>query len=399
MSTEIDINLFLNLRFDQECLELDSSIINTIIDSFSINDNKYKKYKNQPKKSQNVFKNPKIKLIKDKISNKINLILNKLSENNCNNLVSEFITNIRLSSIDDYNEFLKTIYYKMLLEINFIKIYLNFFILITNTYNTFYGYNNEYFYNLIENKFRLDYENIIDTDYLFLKELSDDDTKRLNNLSLINELIKINYFKINFKNYIDNYILNQDKYLSDIYFWFKNSYLSEEQTNKIKLIITNEIQLRDKILLDNLINGTITNKIIFKKEIINTPVNNNIDVDNDVELENILEEYLFINNSESVEDYIENNCKDAITKNKFCELIINKYFIFDNEKANKILVLFKSLIKRKILFKSNLSRGLLNIYTNKLNSDKIKTLLIFLKNLGITRGLENIMKKYNINIE
>jgi len=49
MSTEIDINLFLNLRFDQECLELDSSIVNIIIDSFSINDNKYKKYKNQPK--------------------------------------------------------------------------------------------------------------------------------------------------------------------------------------------------------------------------------------------------------------------------------------------------------------------------------------------------------------
>jgi hypothetical protein len=400
MSTKIDINLFLNLRSEQDCLELDPGVINSIVDSFSNNDNKYKKYKPQMKKTQNVFKNPKIKLIKDKISNKVNLILNKLSENNGNNLVSEFISNIRILSIDDYNEFLKTIYYKILSEINFIKLYLNFYTLITATYNKFYGYSNEYFYNLIENKFRLDYENMVDNDYIFLKELSNDDTKRLNNLSLMNELIKLNYFTDNFKSYLDNYIINQDKYLSDIYFWFKNTNLTEQQNSKIKLIISNDIQLRDKILLENLINGTNTNKIIFKKEpiniIINTPINTN--AINDVEIENILEEYLFINNSESLEDYIDVNCKDAITKNKFCEFIINKYFSLNIESSNKIMNLFKLLVKKKILFKSNLSRGLLNIYNNKLNADKMKTLLLFLKNLGITRGLENIMKKYSISI-
>ena len=58
----------------------------------------------------------------------------------------------------------------------------------------------------------------------------------------------------------------------------------------------------------------------------------------------------------------------------------------------------KKMIKSKILFKSNLSRGLLNLYNSKstYDQDKFKKILLFLKNLGITNGLETLMSKYKI---
>jgi hypothetical protein len=390
----MNIKLFESLRYHEECLNLDQEIINTINNSFLTYKNfSQKGFKNQNiKKTVTVLKNPKIQIIKDKIPNKINLILNKLSENNMNNLIFEFIENIKILNIENYNEFLKTIYIKILSEVNFIKNYLNFFIAITNTYNHYYNYDTRYFINLIELKFKYEYEKIeLEDDYLFLVELNHN-----NNLKLINELIKLNYFDNNFKIFIEHYIINQKIYLSDIWDWFKDTKLNEEQTNKIKIILKDEIQLRDKVLLENLINDN--NKIIFKnpniiltKEKSEEKVNKKID--ENIELDNIVEEYLFINNSESIEYYIETNCKEAISKNKLCEYLIN-YYLKDIDDYEKILKLFKNLIKIKLLFKSNLSRGLLNVYNNKLNQDKIKKLLIFLKNLGITSGLENLINKY-----
>ena len=398
----MNIKLFENLRYHKECLNLDNDIIDKINNSFltykSFNhrgfSQKYNKNQNI-KKTLTVLKNPKIQIIKDKIPNKVNLILNKLSENNTDNLIFEFIENIKILNIENYNEVLKTIYIKILSEINFIKNYLNFFIKITDIYNEYYNYDIRYFINLIELKFKYEYEKIeLEDKYLFLVELN-----HINNLKLINELIKLNYLNNEFKIYIDEYIINQKIYLSDIWEWFKDNKLTDEQINKIKTILKNDIQLRDKVLLENLINDN--NKIIFKNPNIifnNQTVNKKSQdsvLNNDIELDNMIEEYLFINNSESIEYYIEKNCKDAIQKNKLCEYLIN-YYLKQIEDYEKILQLFKNLIKKKLLFKSNLSRGLLNIYNNKLDQEKIKKLLIFLRNQGITNGLENLINKYNI---
>jgi hypothetical protein len=247
-----------------------------------------------------------------------------------------------------------------------------------------------------------------------------DDEKRINNLILLRKLIKVNYFNESFSEYINDTILNQKKYLSDIYYWLKDSILTTTNIKKINSILLNdEIQLRDRVLLDNLLNGCNNieinqpfNKIIFKNpsnenklsfsEVVTTIENKVVPETNNlsIELENNLEEYFFIDNSESIDDYINNNCKDANAKNKFCEYIIDKYFKLQNNDSLKILTLMKKLIKSKILFKSNLSRGLINLYNNKIsyNHDKFKKLLLFLKSLGITNGLENLMSKYKIEI-
>jgi hypothetical protein len=388
-----NVETFLNIKNSIDCQILDSDIIEFILNNF-MNTTKDKKYKSQTKKTINILKNPKIKIIKDKISNKVNLILNKISENNIENLVIEFIENIKLVNIEEYNEFLKIIYYKILSEINFLKFYLKFLGIISEIYFIEKSYTLKYFFNMIENKFQNDYYDIIDNDYLFLKDF-EDDSRRLNNLTLIYEMIKINYFNKDFELFIENLLINQTKYLGDIHHWFKDINLSDSNKLRINNLINDNTQLRDKILLDSLINKTDIDikqsKIIYKKPLItNTIVKNNI------ELENMLEEYLFIDNYESLEQYIKINCCDAIGKNKFCEFIITKYFKLSQEEDEKILILFKSMIKKKILFKSNLSRALLNIHNNKMNNDKLKSLLLFLKNMGITNCLENLMMKFKI---
>ena len=83
-------------------------------------------YKNKDKKIKkvNILKNHKIQNSKDSINNKVNLILNKLSESNVDNLIVEFLDNINQVDEEQFNEIQKTFYLKMIAEINFIKIYL-----------------------------------------------------------------------------------------------------------------------------------------------------------------------------------------------------------------------------------------------------------------------------------
>ena len=76
------------------------------------------------------------------------------------------------------------------------------------------------------------------------------------------------------------------------------------------------------------------------------------------------------------------------------------FYIKENldNKNSKILNLFTKLIEEKILFKSNLSRGLILLLKNFVVKEeiKIKNFLLFLKSKCITRNIEHIFKKYKI---
>ena len=69
--------------------------------------------------------------------------------------------------------------------------------------------------------------------------------------------------------------------------------------------------------------------------------------------------------------------------------------------------MLKLLVKKQILYKSNLSRGVLLIYTNWADvsldynnpNKKMKDLLTCLKNMGITKYLETLLKTYKIEYE
>jgi hypothetical protein len=244
------IKSFISLKNLTENLQLDEETNNTIKIIIGNTSN------NKITKNNSILKNTKIQQKKDTITNKVNLILNKLSENNINNLLIEFIDNIGAINITNYEEVLQAFYKKMINEINFINIYLKFLNIIGFIYNKNYNYSLEYFFNIIEIKFRKDYnvidDNIIDTKFYFINCLSDDNA-RLNNLTLIKKLIDFNLLKKDLINYCDNIIINQNIYLSDIYFWFEKRQLPNEYINKISILLNTTRNIRERILLDNLI--------------------------------------------------------------------------------------------------------------------------------------------------
>ena len=214
-------------------------------------------------------------------------------------------------------------------------------------------------------------------------------------------------------------------YFAYIYYWFQNEKLSSTVKDTIKsIILSNSLPLREKVLLDNLIDNkpktkidsVITaplkslkssksqdNQIVESK--LKTKNNDKIDTDTlKLETENILEEYLNLDTIDDMKEFIEERCKDALSKNKFCQYVFDKYFETSTETSVKILDLMKILVKKQILYKSNLSRGILLIYSNWSDvsldynkpNKKMKDLLQCLKNMGITKYLESLLKTYKI---
>lgn len=395
----ICIKSFEQLKNQQECKILDDNIINFILNSFDFMDNKKTKKYYNIKKINSIIKNSKIRLVKDKISNKINLILNKLSENNLENLLIEFFQNIKIVNLEDYNEFIKTIYVKMLSESNFLKLYFDFFKIVTQTYKSIFNWNFSYFYDLVENKFKFDYFEIDNNNWDFLKEY-DTEVFRINNLNIIKEMLNQNMLNIDFLEVINKELLTQTKNISDIYYWFKDTKLTSEYNEIICNILKNDVDIRGKILLETLITDTNEpkkNKIIFKKKQIIPEKNSEKNLEKNLEKnpENIITEYLINKNLNILHEFIEQDCNNTIEKNKFCEILVKLYFNSDITEDEKYMNLFILLINEQILYKSNFSRGLLNSALSY-NSEKEKKLLLTLKSLGITKGLEQLLTKYKI---
>ena len=402
----LDLNEFLTFKTNPVTQELDSKTLELLNNLFSSFDRR----KKNSKSGTNILKNHKIQNKKETITNRVNLILNKLSESNMDSLICEFIENINQVTEEQFNEIQKAFYVKIISEINFIKIYLHFFKSIAYIYNKVLNYDISYFYSIIETKFKTDYLEYINTIERcnFLSEYTDE-TKRINNLILLKHFIENKFLVNNLTLYCDNIILCQTKYLPDIYFWFnsKNRELTNDETIKIKSIITQQnikVLPRDKVLLESLLNKTKPVIVGDTKPISNNNSNSNSNNMIVLECNNIIEEYILMKSIDDINYFIETRCTDAITKNKFCYQMIDKYFLGNKENATDIIELIKQLIKSQILFKSNLSRGLLMLHNNWKDVmvdyvkpiDKMKTLLLTLKSIGITKGLESLLVTYKI---
>jgi len=409
----LNINIFLSYKTNELVQNLDSNTLILFNEIFESNDKNRRWKKNIKKSSNNILKNQKIQNKKENIINKVNFILNKLSESNLDSLVIEFLENINQIDIENFEEIQKTFYLKIIFEINFIKIYLQFLKVLGAIYNKVQQYDLSFFISIVEHKFKLDYtnDNLTRTNkYKFIEDL-DEESKRINNLILIKNLVEYKLMSENLLEECDNIIINQNKYLPDVYYWFnsKNRNLTQEETNKIKLYLTKDgINPRETILLENLLNKTVVNQSVAQN--INVLKKNNVEkvvIKTDtlkIECNNIIEEYLLIKSLEDVEYFINNRCKDAITKNKYCEYLFDKYFLSNKNEAKEIIELMKELVRSQVLFKSNLSRGLLFIYHNwkertidyNRANEKMKYLLVIFKQIKITRGLEQLMELYGI---
>jgi hypothetical protein len=198
----------------------------------------------------------------------------------------------------------------------------------------------------------------------------------------------------------DDILLSRDKYYTDIYYWFnmRNKELSPQQIDKIKLILNKNISNREKVLLENLINNKLITQNV-EDDYVNITKNTL-----QLEVDNIIDEYLLLKSLDDMKSFIETRCADSITKNKFSECLIDKYFIENKNNMNEIVELIKLLIKNQILLKTNLIKGLTLIYSDWNNkvidytkgNEKMKHLLGFFKSMNMTKGIEKILDNYKL---
>lgn len=329
-------------KMDQETLDY--------INKLNIND---KKINNNKKQNNLIIKNPKIQNKKDSLENKVNFILNKLAEDNINNLINDFINIIGKITAQEYETFQKTIYAKIISEINFVKIYLNFFNIINQIYSKVYNYNIIYFINLIESTFINNYTHFN----------CNDETKRVNNLIIIKTLVNSNILNSKVLEECTEILFNQNKYISDIYFWFNNTNICSNNIDRIMKVLSTNIGTRDRVLLESLLKPT-TKVIEPVKAVIN---NNNTML---LEVNNILEEYLMLDNVDDVIYFINTKCKDSLDKNKFCEYLLTHYFNFNNPELLELLKVLNTIIN-----KNNIQKGI-QLYkkNNKYDDNKITQL-------------------------
>ena len=112
----LDISNFLSFKMDSNTQELNNTILEVLNSLFGSVDKNKKIKKNIKKPNINILKNQKIQNKKDIIGNKVNLILNKLSESNIDSLVIEFLQNINQVDLENFEEVQKTFYLKLPFE-------------------------------------------------------------------------------------------------------------------------------------------------------------------------------------------------------------------------------------------------------------------------------------------
>jgi predicted RNase H-related nuclease YkuK (DUF458 family) len=373
---------FIKIRFNPECQIFDDTVLQKINNIFS---DKQKSKKNKFLKKTNFKNNSNINIKKNKSENKFIYILNKISKDNINELCIEYVENINITSINEYNNIIQILFFKMLKDIILCDSYITFFINIIKINKYKFNFNCdhfnflckswiEYFYN--ENK-NIDLFN----DY-------DSETFRFNFLELIKSLIKNNFYNNKISDYISESLLNQTKYITDIHYWFKNNDKTK-YFNKIKNIKTNNI--REKLLIESL----------FEKEKQFVETTNDIEENHNnndlftIQVDNIIEEYKYLKMIDEIIFFINNECYDNNNKIRFVEIILDKYIF---SKDNDLIVLLEQLLYKKILLKNNLSNGLKNIYKNNTNINNLKDILILFKNNNITKNIEHIYNKLNIAI-
>jgi hypothetical protein len=355
---------------DTKCMILNDTIVSGILDLFSKSNIKIVR---GPKKQINVMKTNKIQAKKELDENKLIMIMNKISDNNINELIGEYIGNILVDTLEKYEMIQFEILQKMIKDIKFINNYIQFTLKI-----------------FIIEKQRLNILPIFFIDNLKETiESSNDEMERNACFQIIKCFHNNNFFNENVILYMSNKILNSDNII-DIYNWFNGLNIDKYKNNILDVINKcDKLNLnREKILLESLIDKNI--KVIIPT--INNIKNEDIFI---TSINNILDEYLFIKSTDEIIEFIKTECVNINEKNILCREILYQYTITED---NDLFKLLENLVKHKVLFKSNISKGLLLLLNNNIQSKYIIDILKFLKNNNITKNIENLFKKYKVKL-
>lgn len=356
-------------------LQLDLNLVNSINNIKNSSNIKYK----ESKKTKKVFKN----------KNDYNIILNKISEINYKTLVEELFCSIIFDN-DKIINFLNFFFNKMIRETPFIVANSMFYIEFLKSLNYHYK---ELNIDIVINKIESFFNKIYTENY--------SEADRTNYLFFIYNLCKNSFFGQNLLIEITEFLfkLEDTKFLYDIFKWFSINKKLLKVNKYIKLLHTkikiSESNKRINTLLKSLFQTNILVKNVDIKKVVIKENHNS----NNTEIENLIQEYLILEDLNEIKFYISDYCIDAKKKNNFCYIIIKSFFKENEENINKIFNLLDYIIKNKVIYKSNLSRGLIYYYKSesKINKSIILKFIKFLKKNNITRSIEFIINKYDIN--
>ena len=367
----MNIEFLLSFKDCPEVSKLDDIFIKSLPDNFvKMYSKKVKKKIIKPISKSNILKNSKLQLAKNKDENKVNLILNKLSEDNIDNIIIEFLGTFSEIDQEKYNVMLKTIYLKLIKDEKFIYIYYKFYNIINSIYTSLFDLDNKYFIDIIQHKILYDYENNkLNDDYKFLSKLKTEE-HRINNLKLIILLVESKNFKLDIIKNVSDIIVKDNK-VPDFVFWFNDKIV----LRKIKLEkyydilaskLDDKISNRFKVLLKNLLK--IEDIDIEEEEEEEEESEDSCDIsikeeklksDFEIEIDNIIDEFLLLEDSEEIISFIKENIDNIDDTKIFVNSVLNFYFNSTLSNFSKFKKLFISLKKAKIIdnsiYKSSLS--------------------------------------------
>ena len=346
----MEVNYLISFKNNSSCQNLDDDHFKNM--SALLKLNKFKKKKSrptEPKKISTIVKE-KIQISKDKIENKISLLINKLDSTNIDKIIEEFINKFKDIEESEFLIFQKEIYKRIIKDSKFQDIFLDFFIKIKKIYNLINDFNETYFISLIEYKFKYDYYNLKVNSGSNLDDINilDSEDNRINNLLLIIRFVEYGYFDVKILDEISN-ILLQSSHIPDIYKFMNNKYINtiysfNEYSSILYSKIDDNMDGRYSVLLNSILENFDGNKVITtsieENDSYEEPIITIVNADQfktpiEIEIENVLEEYLLIEDFDEINNYLEtNNNKD------FIEHLINFYFKNNLNNFDKFKSLF-----------------------------------------------------------
>lgn len=358
----MNIDYLQSFQKNEEVKHLDADVLKLF--SGFVNKNTMKKIKKKVviKSNMNLLKNSKLQSSKDTTKNKVNLIINKLSNKNINELVIEFIKTFQEIDQTEFNKIIEVFYLKIVNDEKFTNLFFDFFVRISNIYTHLFNFEIKHFVDLIELKIKKDYLDIeLDDEYSILEKTTSEE-QRISNLKLVILLINKSILNKKIIKKISEYLVNTE-YIPDIYKWFSNSTIKkndkiESYNDILKAKLSQDLNHRNMILLKSLLD---INRIeyddinILSDEDINDDENLEIkeevqnDSDYEISIKNIIEEYLFLEEFDEIIGFINDN--KLVDKNLeiFTNSLINIYFINNLSNSDKFKNLFINIKKNKLI--------------------------------------------------
>lgn len=337
----MDTESLLLIKSLPECIIFNETILSNIKSYFNESNIKYVK---KNKKISSVLKNSNFNLKKNTINNKIIFILNKLSESNIDNIIIEFIQNIKIDNIESFNIIQTIIFEKILKDSKFIKIYCDFLIKIIKYIYVKYNYKPKILLGIID---------------LFINDINNKvESERLIFLNFIIIMIENNFLDKKFIIKMSE-ILVKNKLIADIKLWFNHYNL-----NKDCLVGLTFKNTREKLIYESIFEN--------KKKILTTNNKNNIKQKNNkniflTQCENIIQEYNYLNINEEIEYFIKNECKTSNNKYILIEYIISQYL---TKKMKNLFNLFEFIVNKNIINRDIIKNFLLKIKATNLKFKK-----------------------------